>query len=95
MDHNNCKKLCPYLPESSLMMTLPQIDENTALENKSTKEKMVEMLDMLESHVEKLRKEAAHLEEEKDTILASLDALKHTDTVRTIDESKSDFFILF
>lgn len=72
-------------------MALPQIDENTALDNKSIKEKLIEMLDMLESHVEKLRKEAAQLEEQKDEILASLDSLRHTDSIKDIDESKLSF----
>lgn len=69
-------------------MALPKIDENNALDNKTTKEKLIEMLDVLESHVERLRKEASNLEEEKDKILASLDSLRHTDAMKSIDDSK-------
>lgn len=42
----------------------------------STKQRVMEILDNLESHVEKLRRDATKLEEEKDVIMGSLDAVK-------------------
>ncbi|GLV33269.1 uncharacterized protein CBL_08437 [Carabus blaptoides fortunei] len=68
------------------VIALPQIDENNALSEKGPKERMVEMLDMLETHVEHLRKEASRLEEEKDGLLASLDTIRHTETLKELDE---------
>lgn len=56
---------------------------------------MLEMLDKIEAHVERFRKEATQLEEEKDKILASLDSIYHTDSVKTLEESKFLLFFIF
>ncbi|XP_017774548.1 PREDICTED: BAG family molecular chaperone regulator 2 [Nicrophorus vespilloides] len=55
---------------------LPKIDEDNVLDFPHPKEKIMEILDNLEGHVEKLRKDASKLEEEKDNILSSLDTVK-------------------
>lgn len=89
----SCFKVYNYAGPSSL--ALPQIDENNVLENKNPKDEMLEMLDKLESHVEKFRKEAAQLEEEKDKILASLDSIRHTDSVKNVNESKFILITIF
>jgi len=69
---------------------MPRIDENNSLESKPPKEKILEILDMLESHVEKLRKEAAQLEEDKDQLLTTLDSIKHADLMNQLDENDAD-----
>ncbi|XP_018333337.1 BAG family molecular chaperone regulator 2 isoform X2 [Agrilus planipennis] len=70
--------------------SLPQIDEYSPLENKSPKQRLLELLDVLESHVEKLRKEASRLEEERDKLLASLDSIKGTDLMLDLNENERD-----
>ena len=59
--------------------SLPRIEEDVAVNQKSAKQKVTEVLDLFESKVEKLRKEAVRLEEEKDTLLASLDSVRTTE----------------
>lgn len=75
-----------YELATTKMMALPQIDENNTIDEKKPKERIIQMLDMFESHVERLRKEAARLEEEKDNLLASLDSIRHTDSLKDLDE---------
>lgn len=51
------------------------------MDAQTAKQKMTEILDMLEGKVEKLRREAASLEEDKDHILASLDSIRTADWI--------------
>lgn len=48
----------------------------------------MELLDILEGHVEKLRKDAVRLEEDKDSLLASLDSIRNADIVSDLIECK-------
>ncbi|KAI4469179.1 bag family molecular chaperone regulator 2 [Holotrichia oblita] len=66
---------------SNLTAILPKIDEDNIMDPQTAKQKMTEILDMLEGRVEKLRKEAATLEEDKDHILASLDSIRTADWI--------------
>lgn len=68
--------------------SLPKIDENNAIESKTPKERILELLDVLESHVEKLRREAAQLEEDRDHLLSSLDSVRNTDLIIELADSK-------
>lgn len=54
------------------------------MDNKPAKQKITEILDMLEGHVEKLRKEASKLEEERDTLLATLDSVRNADLMQEL-----------
>lgn len=68
---------------------LPKIDETQTYENKSPKQRALELLDLLEGHVEKLRRDAARLEEDRDSLLASLDSIRNADIVSDLVECKS------
>lgn len=68
--------------------SLPKIDENNAVDPKSPKERILELLDILESHVEKLRREAAQLEEDRDHLLSSLDSVRNTELIVELGDSK-------
>lgn len=82
---NNAKMEIDIIATSSELCTnLPKIDENTPLSSKSPKERMLEVLDVLESHVEKIRKDAAKLEDERDQILSSIDSVKNTDFMSSL-----------
>lgn len=70
------------------MQTLPKIDENDGLNSKPPKERVLQMLDLLESHVEKLRKGASQLEEDRDALLSTLDSVVNADLMYLLDESK-------
>lgn len=70
------------------LVLLPKVDENTSLDNKPAKERIIEILDLLESHVEKLRKEATQLEEDRDQLLTTLDSIRHADLMNQLDDSK-------
>ncbi|XP_030744968.1 BAG family molecular chaperone regulator 2 [Sitophilus oryzae] len=71
-------------------LVLPKIDESNTMDNKPPKERLVEVLDILESKVEKLRKEASLLEEERDKLLATLDSVRHADLMNQLDENDAD-----
>lgn len=71
-----------------MALALPKIDENNAMETKTPKERIIEILDILEGHVEKLRKEAAQLEEDKDQLLSSLDSVRNANLIAELLESK-------
>ncbi|XP_044265662.1 BAG family molecular chaperone regulator 2 [Tribolium madens] len=69
---------------------LPKIDENNTVDPKSPKERVLELLDILESHVEKLRREAAQLEEDRDHLLSSLDSVRNTDLIVDLPDNDRD-----
>jgi hypothetical protein len=52
------------------------------------KDKLVTILDRIEMHVEQLRKDALRIEEEKDTLLTTLDTLRNNDMVVGLEASK-------
>lgn len=52
------------------------------------KDRLVTLLDQIELHVEQLRKDAARLEEEKDTLLTTLDTLRNNDILISLEERK-------
>lgn len=73
---------------SLVLQTMPKIDENVSSDHRPPKERVLGLLDLLEAHVEKLRKEAAQLEEDRDQLLATLDSVRHTDLMNQLDDSK-------
>ncbi|EFN88271.1 BAG family molecular chaperone regulator 2 [Harpegnathos saltator] len=54
------------------------------------KDRLVGLLDQIEVHVEQLRKDASRLEEEKDSLLTTLDTLRNNDILCTLEESDRD-----
>ncbi|XP_066255440.1 BAG family molecular chaperone regulator 2 [Euwallacea similis] len=80
---------------SIVLQTLPKVDENVSLDHKAPKERIIELLDMLESHVEKLRKEAAQLEEDRDQLLTTLDSVRHLDYMNQLNENDADDVIRY
>lgn len=73
----------------------PHIDETSASETEQTpKDRLLGLLDQVEAHVERLRKEAAQLEEEKDTLFTTLDTIRNSDLLVTLDESKYSTYLL-
>ncbi|KAJ8947267.1 hypothetical protein NQ318_014163 [Aromia moschata] len=55
-----------------VLQTLPKIDEN----------------DMMKTHVEKLRKGASQLEEDRDALLSTLDSVRNADLMYELEESE-------
>lgn len=58
------------------------------MDNKPPKDKLVEVLDLLEFHVEKLRRTASQLEEDRDHLLSSLDSILSTDLIVQLEDRK-------
>ena len=52
------------------------------------KDRLVSLLDQIEVHVEQLRKDAWRLEEERDTLLTTLDTLRNNEILSGMQESK-------
>lgn len=71
-------------------MPLPKIDEAQTFENKTSKQRALELLDLLEGHVEKFRRDAVRLEEDRDSLLASLDSIRNADIISDLIECKSE-----
>ncbi|CAG9828155.1 unnamed protein product [Diabrotica balteata] len=78
------------LPTSLVLQTLPKIDEDHILSSKPPKERILEMLDLLESHVEKLRKNASQIEEDKDALLCTLDSVLNADLMYSLEANDRD-----
>lgn len=69
------------IPSNVAAIALPKIDEDNIMDPQTAKQRITEVLDILEGRVEKLRKEAAALEEDRDNILASLDSIRSADWI--------------
>lgn len=69
----------PYIQESAVC------DGPTKLKNR-----LVTILDQIERHVEQLRRDASRLEEEKDTLLTTLDTLRNTEMLGKLEEPDKD-----
>jgi BCL2-associated athanogene 2 len=68
---------------------LPQIIEAVeGSQEKSPKSRLVNLLDEIEMHVERLRRDALKLEEEKDRLLATLDSLRNSEIMIDLGDSK-------
>ncbi|KRT84792.1 hypothetical protein AMK59_146 [Oryctes borbonicus] len=68
---------CTDVVAANVSEVLPKIDEeDNIMDERTAKRKVTELLDRLEGRVEKLRKEASALEEDKDNILISLDSIR-------------------
>ena len=68
---------------------LPHIMEGADSEySNKPKDRLVSLLDQIEMRVEKLRKDAARLEEEKDAMLTTLDTLRNNEMLIALAEGK-------
>lgn len=73
---------------------LPHIIESADCDGTSKpKDRLVNLLDQIEVHVEQLRKDAWRLEEEKDTLLTTLDTLRNNEILSGLEESKCLFYL--
>lgn len=70
-----------------LHSNLPEICERL-VGDRVMKENVIDILDEVERHVERMRQEAVHLEEERETIFTTLDTLKHSHIFEKLNESK-------
>lgn len=69
-----------------LALVLPKIDEDCVMDSRGSKQRLTEIIDLIEGHVEKLRREASKLEEERDSLLASLDTVRNSDIMGDLSE---------
>ncbi|XP_043249020.1 BAG family molecular chaperone regulator 2 [Colletes gigas] len=70
---------------------LPHIIECADCEGSvKPKERLVSLLDQIEVHVEQLRKDAWRLEEERDTLLTTLDTLRNNEMLGKLEETDRD-----
>ena len=65
---------------------LPHIMESMDDLGGKPKDRLVSVLDRIEMHVEQLRKDAIRIEEERDTLLTTLDTLRNNDVVVSLEE---------
>ncbi|CAH1107464.1 unnamed protein product [Psylliodes chrysocephalus] len=78
------------VPTSVMLQTLPQIDEEDPKNTKPPKDRLLEFLDILEGHVEQLRKNASQLEEDKDAVLVALDSVINADLLYNLEDNDRD-----
>ncbi|XP_031828285.1 BAG family molecular chaperone regulator 2 [Nomia melanderi] len=75
---------------------LPHILESADCDGSGKpKERLVSLLDQIEVHVEQLRKDAWRLEEEKDTLLTTLDTLRNNEILTVLEENDRDEVIRY
>lgn len=67
---------------------LPHIMEMMDDLDANSKEKVIGLLDRIEMRVERLRKDALRLEEEKDTLITTIETLRNCDSVVSLEESR-------
>lgn len=71
---------------SGMESPLPHIMESIDDFGGQPKDRLVSILDRIEMHVEQLRKDAIRIEEERDTLLTTLDTLRNNDIVVALEE---------
>ncbi|CAH2242259.1 jg25192 [Pararge aegeria aegeria] len=71
------------IPECS---RLPLIDETSALGTTAPKDRLISVLDQVEMRVERLRRDTVRIEEERDSLLSTLDSVKHSELLAEISE---------
>ncbi|XP_017885972.1 BAG family molecular chaperone regulator 2 [Ceratina calcarata] len=70
---------------------LPHIMESADCDGTSKpKDRLVSLLDQIEVHVEQLRRDAWRLEEERDTLLTTLDTLRNNEIVSSLEDTDRD-----
>lgn len=75
--------------ESTVVESTPDVDDSgTSDMGKTPKDRLTELLDQVELHVERIRFEAAKLEEEQNTLFTTLDTIRNSEQLSTLDESK-------
>jgi BCL2-associated athanogene 2 len=68
---------------------LPQVVEpNPNSPQKSPKDRLVKLLDQVEMHVERLRKDAFKLEEQRDTLLTTMDTIRNSEMMLELSDGK-------
>ena len=69
--------------------SIPKIEENDDTE-KIPKDRLLDILDQVEAHVERLRKDTLLLEEKKDALFTTLDAIRNSDLLSELLETDRD-----
>lgn len=69
---------------------LPLIDETSALGTQAPKDRLIAVLDQVEMRVERLRRDTVRIEEEKDSLLSTLDSVKHSELLGDISDCDKD-----
>lgn len=67
---------------------LPHIVESMDDFGGKPKDRLIDILDRMEMHVEQLRKDALRIEEERDSLLTTLDTLRNNDLFVSLEDSK-------
>ncbi|CAH2984459.1 unnamed protein product [Chilo suppressalis] len=74
---------------------LPLIDESSALGTQAPKDRLIAVLDQVEMRVERLRRDTVRIEEEKDSLLSTLDSVKHSDLLTDITECDKEDIVRY
>ncbi|XP_022128527.1 BAG family molecular chaperone regulator 2 [Pieris rapae] len=69
---------------------LPLIEETSTHGTQAPKDKLISVLDQVELRVERLRRDTTRIEEEKDSLLSTLDSIKHSELLSDITECDKD-----
>ncbi|XP_053614713.1 BAG family molecular chaperone regulator 2 [Plodia interpunctella] len=69
---------------------LPLIDESSALGTQPPKDRLIAVLDQVEMRVERLRRDTVRIEEERDSLLSTLDSIKQSELLGDVSECDKD-----
>ncbi|KAL0870016.1 hypothetical protein ABMA27_006194 [Loxostege sticticalis] len=74
---------------------LPLIDESSALGTQAPKDRLIAVLDQVEMRVERLRRDTVRIEEERDSLLSTLDSVRNSDLLTDITECDKDDIVRY
>lgn len=75
---------------------MPDVDESTAFDDSvSPKDRVLCLLDKVEAAVERLRRDALKLEEEKDSLFNTLDTVRNSNVIASLTENDRDDIMRF
>lgn len=79
------EEVCSFRKES----LVPQVDESTE-DNEAPKGRLITILDDIESRVERFRRGALLMEEEKDLLFSSIDAVRNSELLNDLVENDKE-----
>lgn len=71
---------------------MPRVEMNEE-PSRDPKDRLLDVLDRIEAHVEDLRKESLRLEERKDALFTTLDAIRNSDHLGNLCKSRCRYLL--
>ncbi|RZF41414.1 hypothetical protein LSTR_LSTR000128 [Laodelphax striatellus] len=81
--------------ETHQTIALPHVDDSNVMsDTENSKTRVLQLLDQVESVVEKLRRDALKMEEDRDSVFTTLDTIRNSDMLTELSDSKYHIYQL-